>query len=122
MGTAFMAVARAAIFGRPGHVAIIDWVENLALTREGDIRVLSFMGWEANTTVGARYNRITFSTTDAVPTSRFDYIYILELRAAEPGNEVALIGRGPRNPSSGIVNLEGTPDETGQPDQLLPRR
>jgi hypothetical protein len=107
-GVGFMAVARASLYGRFGHVAIIDWVEDLALTSQGDIRVLSFMGWEANGTEGARYRRITFTTTDTNPSSRFDYVFLLELRAAEPGNEVAMIGSGPRNPTE-VFNLEGSP-------------
>jgi hypothetical protein len=110
-GVGFMAVARASVYGRFGHVAIIDWIEQLALTSAGDIRVLTFMGWEANGSQGARYTRINFMTNDTNPQSRFDFIYILELRAAEPGREVAMIGSGPRNPTE-VFSMEGE----AQPD------
>ncbi len=106
-GHNLLAVSRAAVHGRPGHVAVIDWIEELVLNREGEIRMLSFMGWEANTRVGARYERIVFATTETYASSRFDRIFILDLREAEPGNEVAMIGRGPRNPTE-VQNLEGT--------------
>lgn len=105
-GAAFFAVARSAIHGRPGHIAVVDWIEEMSVNREGDVRMVAFMGWEANTREGARYGRVVFATTEVVQYARFDRIYLLELRAAEPGNEVALLGDGPRNPTR-VYNHEG---------------
>jgi hypothetical protein len=104
-GHALDAVARAAVTGRPGHVAVIDWVESLTLDRDGEIRVLELMGWEANSRVGAQYDRIVFATTTAYPGSRFDRVYVLDLREAVAGDELTLVGRGPQNPTD-VQNLE----------------
>ena len=40
-----MVVGSAANPGRYGHVALVDWVEDLRLDREGEIEIISFMGW-----------------------------------------------------------------------------
>lgn len=105
LGAGFFVVGRARVHGRPGHVAVVDWVEELALDREGEVRVIAFMGWEANTREGARYGRVVFATTQAHPQARFDHVYVLELRPAEPGREVITLGDGPENPTQ-VLNLE----------------
>jgi hypothetical protein len=104
-GLGLMVVGSAARQGRYGHVALIDWVDALELTREGEIAHISFMGWEAKPNVGARYGEIGFTSIAHDPAARFAAIYILELRSAELGNEVAVIGSRPRNPTQAI-NME----------------
>ena len=106
IGTAFVAVGSAAVPGRYGHVAIIDWVDGLELTRDGrQVQYLSFLGWEANPVEGARYRTIRFTSRDKDPDARYSSIHILELRTAEPGNEVSVIGPRPRRPTAAL-NLE----------------
>jgi len=105
-GHALVAVGTSAIGGTPGHMALLDWVDALDRGRGGEIRRISFMGWEANVREGARYNRMHWATTAAVPRARFLGIHILELRAAAPGGEVAVLGDGPLRPTE-VMNLEG---------------
>jgi len=105
-GHALVAVASSSTVGAHGHMAVIDWIDDLDVTRQGEIRRVSFLGWEANMSEGARYGRMHWGTTAIAATARFDGIFILELRAAEPDHEIALLGRGPRRPT-GIANLEG---------------
>jgi hypothetical protein len=106
LGAGFLAVGSAAVEGRYGHVAVIDWIDGLELTREGEVQYLSFLGWEAKPGEGARYGQVRFASTAGDPDARFEAIYILELRPAEPGNEVAVIGSRPLNPTAAL-NLEG---------------
>lgn len=105
-GHAVVAVGTSAIGGTPGHMALIDWVDRLELTREGDVRLLDFLGWEANVREGARYGRMHWATPAVVPRARFLAIHVLDLRAAEPGHEVAVLGDGPLRPTE-VMNLEG---------------